>query len=514
MAQEIPVSRGLQTSSPASSHTRLIEVIDALVFRVGAEPWGVRELAAELDESRSTVNRILHSLVEQGFALEAGAGKYTIGPRLSVLTNALSSGSVLLQLGKDGLAELANATRATALISICNPVDGRYFVAACSEPQTSLTFRPELGVMHPQSFGGIGKQLAAFLDAGELVQSIPSADSSHVHDDLPLRGLPGTLSESEFPEPLSVAVQKLHNGMIVAVSIHSADGEHVQATEQAEHLVVSFADKLGAAVNGASNQRNSSDPVVTLEDTKSTVSRLERLLLIACAFPQGVKNTVGLQDQLLCNAATAKRLVHSGEQAGIVVSVGSTLYPGPKLYQWASRLGYRDNIADLTRSTVHKLVQETGETIAILSFDEVLKRAMFLDVIQGWRPIQYQLSVNTDVPLYAGAAGKAVLAYCDQQTIDSIELIRLTEATIIDRAKLNSDLELIAQRGWATGTGERVLGAFGLAVPFFVDGRVRGSISATIPQYRKDERDLPTLTQLMQEATRKIGRLLSLGVSL
>jgi len=160
--------------------------------------------------------------------------------------------------------------------------------------------------MHPQSFGGMGKHLAALLDVGELSQSIPPTDSSRVRDGLPLKGLPGALSESEFPEPLSVAVQKLHNGLIVAVSIHSADGEHVQATEQAEHLVVSFADKLGAAVSGALNQRDSSDPVVTLEDTKSTVSRLERLLLIACAFPQGVKNTVGLQ--IVKTNATSQRL--------------------------------------------------------------------------------------------------------------------------------------------------------------------------------------------------------------
>ncbi|WP_369333794.1 helix-turn-helix domain-containing protein, partial [Pseudomonas viridiflava] len=46
----------------------MIQVMDALVRRAGAEPWGVRELAAELSESRSTVNRILVSLVEIGLA--------------------------------------------------------------------------------------------------------------------------------------------------------------------------------------------------------------------------------------------------------------------------------------------------------------------------------------------------------------------------------------------------------------------------------------------------------------
>ncbi|MNE89546.1 Transcriptional regulator KdgR [compost metagenome] len=118
------------------------------------------------------------------------------------------------------------------------------------------------------------------------------------------------------------------------------------------------------------------------------------------------------------------------------------------------------------------------------------------------------------VPLYAGAAGKAVLAFCDQKLVDSIELEKITEATITSREVLRAELKVIYERGWATGDGERVLGAFGLAVPIFADGKIRGSISATIPQYRKDERDLPTLTQLMREATQKIERLLSLGVNL
>ncbi|MET0125514.1 MAG: IclR family transcriptional regulator C-terminal domain-containing protein, partial [Pseudomonas caspiana] len=186
--------------------------------------------------------------------------------------------------------------------------------------------------------------------------------------------------------------------------------------------------------------------------------------------------------------------------------------PGPKLIQWAAKIGYRSNIADLARSTVQHLVQETGETIALLSYDQASRRAEFLDVIQGWRPIQYQLAIHSEVPLYAGAAGKAVLAYCDQHVVESIELLKITDATITDRDELVAELGSICERGWATGTGERVTGAFGLAVPFFVDGKIRGSISATIPQYRKDDRDLPRLTQLMREATLKIERLLSLGI--
>jgi DNA-binding IclR family transcriptional regulator len=513
MAQSERSITASTTTTPASSHTRLIEVVDALVMRAGGEPWGVRELAAELCESRSTVNRILVSLVENGFAIEAAIGKYSLGPRISVLTKALGDASLLLGLSGASLSELADASQCTALISVyCRPSNG-YFIAACREAKATLTFRPEPGVIFPLTFGDIGRQFAEFIETDSSpsnVQVNADADcSSRAHDAL------GLLSEAEFPSALSIATKSLANGLVVSVSVHSVGSVGSKKTSQIDAHVQRVAEQIDAAVKSRMLGSPQRAPDILIEETKSTVTRLERLLLLACAFPDGLKNSVGLTDQLLCNEATAKRLIQSGVQAGIVCLSGSTLFPGSKLYQWASRIGGDHyNLADLTRPILSGLVQETGETIAFLAYDEATGKAEFLDVIQGWRPIQYKLQVNVEVPLYAGAAGKAVLAFCDQKLVDSIELDKITEATITSRELLKAELRVIHERGWATGEGERVLGAFGLAVPFFADGKIRGSISATIPQYRKDERDLPLLTQLMREATQKIERLLSLGVNL
>ncbi|MGH8384280.1 MAG: IclR family transcriptional regulator domain-containing protein [Pseudomonas sp.] len=487
--------------------------MDALVRRAGSEPWGVRELAAELSESRSTVNRILVSLVENGFAIEVGIGKYSLGPRVSVLTKALSDASLLLGLSGASLSELADSSQCTALVSVYCPLSNGYFVAACREAKATLTFRPELGVIFPLTFGDIGRQFSAFIEA-DCSHSNVLGNPRDVSCSSRAQEALGLLSEAEFPSALSIATKSLANGLIISISVHSVASTGSKKSSQIDADVQRVAAEIEAAVKSKILNCPQRAPNLSIEDTKSTVTRLERLLLLACAFPDGLKNSVNLTEQLLCNEATAKRLIQSGVQGGVVDLSGSTLFPGSKLYQWASRIG-RDhrNLADLTRPILSGLVQETGETIAFLAYDESTKKAEFLDVIQGWRPIQYKLQVNVEVPLYAGAAGKAVLAFCDQKLVDSIELEKITEATITSREVLRSELKVIHERGWATGDGERVLGAFGLAVPFFVDGKIRGSISATIPQYRKDERDLPTLTQLMREATAKIERLLSLGVS-
>ncbi|WP_419713047.1 IclR family transcriptional regulator [Pseudomonas sp. NFX224] len=412
------------------------------------------------------------------------------------------------------MSELADSSQCTALVSVYCPFSNGYFIAACREAKATLTFRPELGVVFPLTFGDIGRQFGAFIEAESphlnVLGNARDADCSSSHHDAL-----GLLSEAEFPGALSIATKSLANGLIVSVSVHSVGSAESKKASQVDADVHRVAEQIEAAVKSRTLGSPQRAPDILIEETKSTVTRLERLLLLTCAFPDGMKNSVGLTDQLLCNEATAKRLIQSGVQAGIVSLSGSTLFSGSKLYQWASRIGGdHRNLADLTRPILSGLVQETGETIAFLAYDETTEKAEFLDVIQGWRPIQYKLQVNVEVPLYAGAAGKAVLAFCDQKLVDFIELEKITEATITSREVLKAELKVIHERGWATGDGERVLGAFGLAVPFFVDGKIRGSISATIPQYRKDERDLPLLTQLMREATKKIERLLSLGVKL
>ncbi|MBM0142119.1 helix-turn-helix domain-containing protein [Pseudomonas cannabina pv. alisalensis] len=508
-------NRSIPTSSPAapaSSHTRLIQVVEALVRRTSREPWGVRELAAELSESRSTINRILASLVEIDLASEAGLGKYSVGPRIDVLTRALSDSSVLLGRSGELLGVLADASKYTALLSVYCPRSRGYFIAACSEANATLTFRPQLGVVYPLSFGDIGREFTKYLDTTES-RSTPLEEKGDVDYIFRTDDALGQLSESEFPSAVSISVGSTANGLVFSVSLHSAGYSYPMVQQPLDTEVQRVIELIIADAESKYAQTIQAYSCVSVKDDKSTVNRLERLLLLACAFPAGLMTSAHVHDHLLCNAATAKRLIQSAVEAELVIVSESTLFAGPRLYQWAARMNTAHrNLADITKKLLSSLVQETGETIALLSFDEMTEKAEFLDVIQGWRPIQYKLQVHVDVPLYAGAAGKAVLAHCDPRLVDTLNLVKITDATITSREALKEELLTTKRRGWATGEGERVLGAFGLAVPFFVDGKIRGSISATIPQYRKDERDLPTLINLMRITTGKIERLLSLGI--
>lgn len=492
----------LASKAPAatSSHGRLIEVLDALVRRVDGEAWGVRELASELHESRSTINRILATLVHRDFAVEDGAGKYRIGPRFRVLMRALSKRSVLLEAGRRLLDGLAGVAKQASLLSVFSPHHNGYFVLYCGESQATLAFRPQIGAVYPLDFGDIGRGFSEFL-------------ANTRHSDIEISGGGAQVSspaiaEYEFPPAVAMVTKRLEQGLVVAVSLHNLAGDEKSKRE----WVVKVEEVLLALEKRLAEYENSGQRVVCDEDS-STASRLEALLQILCAEPNGYICNSGVASELQCNVATAKKIVDSAALANLVRARGKEIHPGARLYQWGALVNKAMlTPARLCRAVMESLVKETGETVAFLHYDPETAKAHFTEVFQGWRPIQYKLETGVDVPLYAGGAGKAVLAYLDPEFADGLTLLSLTETTITSHAELQADLEAIRKRGWSVGDGERVLGAFGIGVPFFVDGKIAGSISATIPQYRKQDCDVSALVESMKLATDRIGRLLSLGL--
>jgi DNA-binding IclR family transcriptional regulator len=75
--------------------------------------------------------------------------------------------------------------------------------------------------------------------------------------------------------------------------------------------------------------------------------------------------------------------------------------------------------------------------------------------------------------------------------------------------QLERDLQQIRETGWAQAEGERIPDAFGVAAPFFVDGAVAGSLTFTIPLFRRDKLDAGSLATMLTDAARQVTDLLS-----
>lgn len=109
-----------------------------------------------------------------------------------------------------------------------------------------------------------------------------------------------------------------------------------------------------------------------------------------------------------------------------------------------------------------------------------------------------------DIPLTAGAAGKAILAHLPGHV----------SARIGDEAGVSAqELELIRTQGWAATDSERVSDAHGIAAAFFVTGIIRGSVTVTVPSHRVVGTPPTELTHAVVTTAQRLSRLLTVKSS-
>ena len=240
-------------------------------------------------------------------------------------------------------------------------------------------------------------------------------------------------------------------------------------------------------------------------------ARLERLLAVLAATPEGLA-TSGRQlgRSIGANRATAAKLIDSATQSGIAVLHGERYLTGPQLLRWAAALGPIAARVDVVTAIVQDTAAQTGEAVGLAEYDPLRGTAVMSLVASGPTPLQYGLATGVDMPLHAGAAGKAILAHLPEATIGDLKLEKFTERTITTKTELAEQLPEIRTRGWAIGDGERIPDAYGIAVPYFIDGTVAGSITATVPRFRAPHIDTDKIATALTQAAQHITQLLSI----
>jgi DNA-binding IclR family transcriptional regulator len=183
---------------------------------------------------------------------------------------------------------------------------------------------------------------------------------------------------------------------------------------------------------------------------------------------------------------------------------------GPTLLRWAAALGPHAVLTELISDDLRELSEATGETAGLALLDlEAGTAHVAATHTTAASGVRYVLEPGSRIPLHAGAAGKAILAYLPQQVADEIILEPFTERTLTKPDALKAELEQIRARGWATGEGERISEAYGTAAPFFINGKVRGSITITVPRYHMENVNSEDLAAAVSSSAAKITRLLS-----
>ena len=159
---------------------RAFDLLEALAQ--SREPLGLSALATQTAMSKSTVHRILATMLERDYDTKTLNGAYAIGPKLfSMLSYHINS----LELQVEAKPHLAALERELKLPAYLGVLDGP-FVSIISKEATNRADElfTRVGKRYPAHCSSMGKCLLACLSADELEETlyVRGAHGQHHHE--------------------------------------------------------------------------------------------------------------------------------------------------------------------------------------------------------------------------------------------------------------------------------------------------------------------------------------------
>jgi DNA-binding IclR family transcriptional regulator len=506
-----------QSVAAVAGNDRIVAVLDALIDRHRAQGWGVRELADAVGLSRSTVNRILQGLAERGLARADANAAYSMGPRLQVLAKVLHDRHPLLRAGPGVMDELSRSADATVMLAVHGPQLDVAFIALMHQQVGSIRYHLEPGMELPLHAGAAGRAILSEVGVDVLRPPLQRysdhtvVDPAQLEQDVRAARDAGYVISVGQHIPLAAGVAaplRVGPDLVAALSVTRL--RHNTTDSDLDRLGPIVRKAADALADAARDRAQTEKPARPSSADATALGRFERLLEILVAEPSGAPSGAELARRLAANDATAAKLRTTALAYGLAVpATDRRIAAGPLLMRWAATIGPDWNISDLAAETIQTLAHTSGETVGLTLYDPATATATLVFEARGTVPVEYSLSVGSQIPLYAGAAGKAILAYCPAEVVQSQSLQPITPRSPATMDQLERHLQQIRDTGWAQAEGERVPDAFGLAAPFFTDEAVAGSLTFTIPRFRAEKLDVESLATMLTDAAQQVTALLS-----
>lgn len=199
----------------------------------------------------------------------------------------------------------------------------------------------------------------------------------------------------------------------------------------------------------------------------------------------------------------SKKVVVQGEDGGYSI--------GPAVLFWSDSFRARSVLPHLAHPVIKKLWEATKETIHLTAYDG--DAAYYVDKLESPHPVGMRSRIGAGLCLHTTAAGRSILAAMSKEDLegylDRATFEKRTEATISTREELLALLDDVRFRGysWENQENEEGIRCIGAAI-LRGEGHPIGAISLSIPAYRLDEGDVPSLGEAVKEAAARISKLL------
>ena len=177
--------------------------------------------------------------------------------------------------------------------------------------------------------------------------------------------------------------------------------------------------------------------------------------------------------------------------------------------------GRRERLVEKAWSYLRDLNKTTGLLVSLRVLEN--EQMVIIDRVEGNDPVKVIFPVGTHQPLNHGAPGKLLLAYhypTDSTQLDELisrgKISKLTDRTLIDRRRLEEELNKIRRLGYATSDGEAIRGTIGIALPVFNSlGEVEAALALTAVEslcnMKQLVRFLPDLKRTAENISKALG---------
>ncbi len=185
---------------------------------------------------------------------------------------------------------------------------------------------------------------------------------------------------------------------------------------------------------------------------------------------------------------------------------------GPDMIRIARSVYQGTDFQEMALRILKTVVDQCNETALLTKYNRQTGKLIFAEQVQCDQKIQYHTPIGEELPVHAGASGKAILAFLSEEEIEGIiasGLEPVTNQTIVSPNELRKQLADIRIKGYAITHGERTPGAVGIASPIFdADSNVTGSLLVTIPSYRFRPKMEKSIHLLVRKGAEKLSNLL------
>lgn len=259
---------------------------------------------------------------------------------------------------------------------------------------------------------------------------------------------------------------------------------------------------LDAPVRPASAGRSAMPPILVLQKVRQV---LECFAIDTPAMTlQQITRATGLPP------STCQRLVLNLVREGFLDRDEDRYRIGLGLVRWAAPGTFGLDLVQLTRPSLQRLRDETGETACLYVRDGAHRTVVSL--AEARHVVIRLFMVGMVMALHAGSAGKVFMAFDPTARSAAVShgLTRETPRTITDIDLLDQHLKEIRELGYASSFEERDVGAASISAPVFnLSGDLAAVIGIGAPTQRLTPAQVPEFAPKVlaaaQDASERLG---------